>query len=1478
MNAQYNFTEGSTGWEINGDGAYTGFGFHLIANNSKLSSVGGLIRRLTIGDASGPAKTYRLLIQNTNLNTGLNEEYKADHPIAIRLNWTKYTAPADYQSTRRTFADGIHIIDTGNNHLSQIFHQINANGENRLILRVFDDSNNDVGYYGSFSIAKPHTEGDSRSTSYITWSGIVRNTIQPYSSFFSSDIPEWEANKAYTRGKQVKVTVDNTTKYYQCIIPAPALSQFYSCYWEEIENFNLGTASAQWGNLYLNNNSYIKDSRINLTLAQTNSTDVNGVPSGSYSHYYYVIDNNGKGLVRFGGAAFSNSSSGDVKLYLQARNYSSTWQDFKGLTITRTKNDITSGEFDGNFTITGAATCDSTLTITGTTTCNGNLIANGTVSCTSTLTITGTTTCNGALVTNSTTTCNGAVTINNTTTCKNTLTINMTNPKLVLDGSSTDWTIENTSSEFVISSNATNTAKFKGAQVNGFSIQPRLYINTAVSNTYNLYVNGTSYFSGNTTIGGTLTVSGNSSFAAFTASGAATLSDTLTVSGLSTLASLTVTGATTLNTLSITGSTTHAGHIYLTGTTGSSSTNTTQICFQRIVSGTASDVVAISAIYNNTNGNALIINKSTSVTTGNIVLRPDGPSAFQAGTGTNTTLTINASAQSTYTFKVGGTTCITGVTSITNTTDLSATYGYDSGALIVSGGAGFAKAIAVNANIYTHGSTGWYNATYTGGIFMQDTTYIRTNENKQLLVSRNVNATDTVNSSQLIISGLSSTANVANNRLGNSNGKSAALELWSGNLASWQIINDTDGYFHIRNNYNSGSTPKGTATYYQDSVKIDPGTGNTAISGVLTLDFTARSIADGVSTNAMAIVYNNSLTGDNQVTHTTYPIRFIGTEAGATASCICFGSTSGDTWLGAGESSNKLPLYAGSYKTEALFLSSDTSISFYTNANTVASNAHVENTNYKRTFYLNDGIAKIGNTGLPGTLQIQSSYATAPETEYVANITATELAGNRTWNLPAVAGNRTFIGTPTNGFPYTANSVFYAGGTTYASTIRSKNGALYATDTDGSLSWGTLPVAQGGTGVTAIADIQAGKDGEGDTIASKYVRGVTSSTSGRLVGFRFTTSNNHHANQSAYNGHEFTLYAYTDKLVLYDSTESTAVKIWNSDELYVNLSGDTMSGDLFVTKASDTSDSISIGVKRTGYASCRLFVNQAGTNQGIYSDGYYNATTGAYEADGQWLIWRNNSTNAVHLPGHRVSGVIYPYRTTTGSWIIFWANETDVGKINLNKIGTAGTEGFTYLYLGNNKTSSEANNATGRIYLYNSNGGSSTLTGSYGALGGTNYNYITAGRISATALWGAVWNDYAECRNAETTEGGYCVTETAAGKMIKTTKRLQAGCKVTSDTYGNCMGQTKTANTPIAVSGRVLVYPYQAREKYELGAAVCSAPNGTVDIMSRDEIMMYPERIVGTVSEIPDYEIWHGGRQDGEDDVKVNGRIWIYVR
>ena len=152
-----------------------------------------------------------------------------------------------------------------------------------------------------------------------------------------------------------------------------------------------------------------------------------------------------------------------------------------------------------------------------------------------------------------------------------------------------------------------------------------------------------------------------------------------------------------------------------------------------------------------------------------------------------------------------------------------------------------------------------------------------------------------------------------------------------------------------------------------------------------------------------------------------------------------------------------------------------------------------------------------------------------------------------------------------------------------------------------------------------------------------------------------------------------------------------------------------------------------------------------------------------------------------------------------------------------------------------------------------------------------------SGRITGTTVYGAVWNDYAEFRKGLTTKGGICVYEQENG-LTPTIARLQAGCRITSDTFGFAIGETEEAKTPIAVCGRVLVYPYANRQLYQPGDAVCSAPNGTVDIMTHDEIKEYPERIVGIVSEIPDYEIWHAGAQDGNHEIQVNGRIWIYVR
>ena len=147
-----------------------------------------------------------------------------------------------------------------------------------------------------------------------------------------------------------------------------------------------------------------------------------------------------------------------------------------------------------------------------------------------------------------------------------------------------------------------------------------------------------------------------------------------------------------------------------------------------------------------------------------------------------------------------------------------------------------------------------------------------------------------------------------------------------------------------------------------------------------------------------------------------------------------------------------------------------------------------------------------------------------------------------------------------------------------------------------------------------------------------------------------------------------------------------------------------------------------------------------------------------------------------------------------------------------------------------------------------------------------------AKNLSAMRVYNAVFNDYAECRTTIDLTPGHVVVDQDDGSLACSSKRLQPGAQVISDTYGHLMGETDKAKTPIAVAGRVLVYTYQPRENYHAGMAVCSAPDGTVDIMSRTEICEYPDCIVGIVSEIPQYETW------GSDNVKVDGRIWIKVK
>lgn len=229
--------------------------------------------------------------------------------------------------------------------------------------------------------------------------------------------------------------------------------------------------------------------------------------------------------------------------------------------------------------------------------------------------------------------------------------------------------------------------------------------------------------------------------------------------------------------------------------------------------------------------------------------------------------------------------------------------------------------------------------------------------------------------------------------------------------------------------------------------------------------------------------------------------------------------------------------------------------------------------------------------------------------------------------------------------------------------------------------------------------------------------------------------------------------------------------------------------------------------------------------------------------------------------------------------------------------------------MGNQKAESGRTAARGGVYTYNmydqtANGAPTTYLSVVGFGNGTGGHIEIAGQWTGNSgLWmrglrdccddwyswnriwcqgnsvtGAVWNDYAECRQSDCNEPGRVVFEKGDDTLTKTEKRLQHFAGVISDTWGFSQGETDKAKTNIAVAGRVLVHTYQNRNNYKPGDCVCAAPNGTIDIMTREEIVKFPDRIVGTVSCVPDYEEWGGGKNADRDPVKINGRIWIKVK
>lgn len=335
------------------------------------------------------------------------------------------------------------------------------------------------------------------------------------------------------------------------------------------------------------------------------------------------------------------------------------------------------------------------------------------------------------------------------------------------------------------------------------------------------------------------------------------------------------------------------------------------------------------------------------------------------------------------------------------------------------------------------------------------------------------------------------------------------------------------------------------------------------------------------------------------------------------------------------------------------------------------------------------------------------------------------------------------------------------------------------------------------------------------------------------------------------------------------------------------------SGNVITSKyvTVDTAQTIT-GGKSFGTNGAGCYINGAGTNGGLNS---------ILIGDDVWL----GDCNASGIMGMKSTGSNcgFYFYNSGGTQIgqFYCRNTTDIytnryfympgSVIGTSWVGSRDRMGLRIV--ADDSTSSTAHTVCGIRYPSYSFGLCGERAGNtFGIVGWTNrrtangydgYFYIKNDMYfrCSTRIYNAVWNDFAEYRQGETTEGGRAVYDDNSGIMKITTERLQPAARLISDTYGVAVGESDIAHTPIGVGGRVLAYPYQDRNNYKVGDAVCAAPNGTVDIMTREEIREYPDRIIGIVSEIPKYKVWENRLDKGDRGkaiVDIKGRIWIYVR
>lgn len=585
-------------------------------------------------------------------------------------------------------------------------------------------------------------------------------------------------------------------------------------------------------------------------------------------------------------------------------------------------------------------------------------------------------------------------------------------------------------------------------------------------------------------------------------------------------------------------------------------------------------------------------------------------------------------------------------------------------------------------------------------------------------------------------------------------------------------------------------------------------------------------------------------------------------------------------------------------------------------------------------------LSTMGTTSAIGVSTLQIGNATASGTKgnykgqiklynsnaYCATIESAA-SSDRTWTIPAVGGNRYFVGKSSTN--YTTQGVIYAtdAQTTASTDVGAGNVVLVGGGTGAPPSWSTAPVIRNvclknesanssltiqynNLGASNAPDEEVDSVSYHDKLGYDFIR-ARSVVGPDMTGYQILQRNYNNGTWLDWMTTFFGSY-YKDGSVITSIPVTTfqvlskqwlqGVAIWADGSGTTTGSGN--GGTIRLYRYNDTSS----------YAQLDFYNNKL--RLGNYSSGTYTTIMHYDSTDAHFHFYGyaddpnavktgvNNTWFAigddVYIGDHNVGGTlcIKAQNNYDPSIALFPYNDNDsthAGKISWSY-------GTSMWWFKNTITIESPDSSQRWFAVRNADGDQKNLDVYFGCSGGaqgvyTNTYWDGNARtvVTGSGAWliyrdgasyvrstlgikGAVWNDYAEYRATNIDEPGRVVIETQTGIMQLATERLMPSAKIISDTFGVAIGETEECKTPIAVSGRVLVYPYRNRDDYSLGAAVCSAPDGTVDIMTREEIMMYPERIIGTVSEIPNYEIWHAGSKEVPKDIEVNGRIWIYVR